>query len=152
MYIYIHNDLEKLDTLTMSLLADLNPDDLFVQWAGDCVAALCCELVWARIKRISGRRPSWVHSYDAKHRVAWWRHRMETFSTSLAFSVENLPVTGAFPTQRPVTRSFDVWSAPELIVEQTMQTLEIWNVIAPIMTSLKVWSLLPACTYMYISL
>ena len=29
----------------------------------------------------------------------WWRHQMETFSA--------LPVPGEFPTQRPVTRSFD---------------------------------------------
>ena len=37
----------------------------------------------------------------------WWRHQMETFSVLLAFCVGNSPVTGEFPTQRPVTRSFD---------------------------------------------
>ena len=34
---------------------------------------------------------------------------METFSTLLALCAGNLPVTGEFPTQRPVTRSFDVF-------------------------------------------
>ena len=34
---------------------------------------------------------------------------METFSALLAICVENSPVTGEFPTQRPVTRSFDVF-------------------------------------------
>ena len=34
---------------------------------------------------------------------------MKTFSTSLAFCAGNSPVTGEFPTQRPVTRSFDVF-------------------------------------------
>ena len=32
---------------------------------------------------------------------------METFSASLALCVGNSPVTGEFPAQRPVTRSFD---------------------------------------------
>ena len=33
---------------------------------------------------------------------------METFSALLALCAGNSPVTGEFPTQRPVTRSFDV--------------------------------------------
>ena len=33
---------------------------------------------------------------------------METFSSLLALCAGNSPVTGEFPTQRPVTRSFDV--------------------------------------------
>ena len=39
----------------------------------------------------------------------WWRHQMETFSALLALCVGNSPVTGEFPSQRPVTRSFDVF-------------------------------------------
>ena len=38
----------------------------------------------------------------------WWRHQMETFSALLAFCAGNSPVPGEFPSQRPVTRSFDV--------------------------------------------
>ena len=34
---------------------------------------------------------------------------METFSALLVIYEENSPVTGEFPTQRPVTRSFDVF-------------------------------------------
>ena len=37
--------------------------------------------------------------------TAWWRHQMET----LAVRVGNSPVTGECPSQRPVTRSFDVF-------------------------------------------
>ena len=40
---------------------------------------------------------------------AWWRHQMETFSALLAICAGNSPVPGEFPTQRPVTRSFDVY-------------------------------------------
>ena len=34
---------------------------------------------------------------------------METFYALLAFCVGNSPVTDEFPSQRPVTRSFDVF-------------------------------------------
>ena len=40
---------------------------------------------------------------------SWWRHHMETISALLAFYTGNSPVTGEFPAQRPVTRSFDVF-------------------------------------------
>ena len=40
---------------------------------------------------------------------SWWRHQMEIFSALLAICVGNSPVPGEFPTQRPVTRSFDVY-------------------------------------------
>ena len=39
----------------------------------------------------------------------WWRHQMETLSALLAICAGNSPVPGDFPTQRPVTRSFDVF-------------------------------------------
>ena len=47
--------------------------------------------------------------------IPWWRHQMETFSALLALCAGNSPVTGEFPSQRPVTRSFQcfLWSAPE---------------------------------------
>ena len=41
--------------------------------------------------------------------IPWWRHQMETFSALLAICAGNSPVPGEFPTQRPVTRSFDVF-------------------------------------------
>ena len=41
--------------------------------------------------------------------VSLWRHRMGTFSALLAICAGNSPVPGEFPTQRPVTRSFDVY-------------------------------------------
>ena len=46
--------------------------------------------------------------------ITWWRHQMETFSALLAICAGNSPVPGEFPTQRPVTRSFDVFFDPRL--------------------------------------
>ena len=42
-------------------------------------------------------------------RVWWWRHQMETCSALVAICAGNSPVSGEFPAQRPVTRSFDVF-------------------------------------------
>ena len=39
----------------------------------------------------------------------WWHHQMEICAASLAFCVGNSPVTGEFPSQRPVMRSFDIF-------------------------------------------
>ena len=41
--------------------------------------------------------------------MSQWRHQMETFSALLAICAGNSPVPGEFPTQRPVTPSFDVY-------------------------------------------
>ena len=44
-----------------------------------------------------------------KRSIPWWRHQMVTFSALLAICAGNLLVIGEFPTQGPVTRSFDVF-------------------------------------------
>ena len=69
--------------------------------------------------------------------TASWRYQMETFSAPLALCPGNSPVTGEFPSQRPVTWSFVVFlSAPEQTVEQTIETPVIRDATALIMTSL----------------
>ena len=44
---------------------------------------------------------------------------METFSTLLALCAGNSPVTGEFPTQRPVAQSIDVFR--DLHLEQIVE-------------------------------
>ena len=39
----------------------------------------------------------------------WWRHQMETFSALPPLCVGNPPVTAGFPSQRPMTRSFETF-------------------------------------------
>ena len=41
--------------------------------------------------------------------LPWWIHQMESFSALLALCTGNSPVTGEFPSQRPVTRIFDIF-------------------------------------------
>ena len=53
---------------------------------------------------------------------SWWRHQMEKFSALLALCVGNSPVTREFPSQRPVTRSFDVFFGLRLIKRLSKQS------------------------------
>ena len=64
---------------------------------------------------------------------------MEKISALLDICAGNSPVTGEFPTQRPVTRSFDVFFDLRLKKKRLSKTLEtpvIWDAIVLIMTSL----------------
>ena len=63
--------------------------------------------------------------YDAEN-VTWWRHQMGTFSALLAFCAGNSPVTAELPTQRPVTRSFDVFFHMRLNRQLSKQWRRWW--------------------------
>ena len=60
----------------------------------------------------SGNTPKfseWEESVCNISNRTWCRHQMETFSALLAICAGHSPVTGEFSTQRPVTRSFDIF-------------------------------------------
>ena len=59
-------------------------------------------------------------------RRPWWRHQINTFSALLALCEGNSPVTGEFPSQRPVTRSFDVFSDLGLNKRLSKQSKRRW--------------------------
>ena len=63
-----------------------------------CKISVSWQISLRPVRKIASK---WWHS--------WWRHQMEIFSALLAICAGNSPVTGEFPTQRPVTRSFDVY-------------------------------------------
>ena len=58
--------------------------------------------------------------------LTWWRHQMKTFSALLAICTGNSPVTGEFPSQRPVTRSFDVFFDLRLNKRSSKQSWGWW--------------------------
>ena len=65
-------------------------------WCGWCVSSVIIVLSLTRF----------IHDGVI---MAWWRHQMEIFSALLALCAGNSHVTGEFPSQRPVTRSLDVF-------------------------------------------
>ena len=58
--------------------------------------------------------------------IPWRRHQMETFSVLLAICAGNSPVTGEFLSQRPVTRSFDVFFDLGLNIRLRKQSRRRW--------------------------
>ena len=89
---------------------------LFISWAR-CVELLHSRVVlanlvlnpsncWEGLYNVNGITCiDWMRDFS----WAWWRHQMETFSALLALCEGNSLVPVEFPTQRPVTRSFDVF-------------------------------------------
>ena len=55
------------------------------------------------------RRDVWCKKLITTMNWSWRRLQMETFSALLVLCEGNPPVTGGFPSQRPVTWSFDVF-------------------------------------------
>ena len=70
------------------------------------------------------------HSHRSTHSWplprSWWRHQMEAFSALLTLCAGNSPVTGEFPSQRPVTRSCDVFSDLRLNKQLSKQSWGWW--------------------------
>ena len=76
---------------------------------------------------------------------------METFSALLALCAGNSPITGEFPAQRPVTRSFDVFFDLRLNKRLSKQSWGWWfetlsrplrrHRNAPVTTNLALWGL-----------
>ena len=60
---------------------------------------------------------------------------MEKISALLAICAGNSPVPGEFPTQRPVTGSYDVIFDLHLNKRLSKQWMVIWDAIVSIMTS-----------------
>ena len=58
--------------------------------------------------------------------LQWWRHQMDTFSALLTLCEGNPPVTGGFHTQRPVTRSFEVFFDLRLNKRLSKQSRRRW--------------------------
>ena len=61
---------------------------------------------WTNLMIIHAGHITYHGNCPCLYMETWWRHQMETFSRLLAICAGNSPVTGEFPTQRPVTRSF----------------------------------------------
>ena len=84
--------------------------------------------------------PSWKQT----SRRFWdfmWRHQMETFSALLAICAGNSPVPGEIPTQKPVTRSFDVFYYLHLNKRSRKQSWGWWfeTLSRPLWCHCSVW-------------
>ena len=120
-FMELHNSSVELHNSIMELLKWIME---FHKWIVDL-----WELSWSSM--IMGFCPLW-HSIYVPHMwpvdvvSTWWRHQMETFSALLALYAWNSPITGEFPTQRPVTPSFDVFFDLRLNKRLIKQSCDWW--------------------------
>ena len=84
------------------------------------------------LKHISTGEHSFHISWRSTHPLypyflfSRWRHEMEICSALLVLCAGNSPVTSEFPSQRPVTRSFDVFFDLRLTKRLSKQSRHRW--------------------------
>ena len=81
----------------------MNSRNGFRYWGIACHATTCLNA------DLNSNAPPEINFGQIKIKMPWWRHQTETFSALLPICAGNSPVTGEFPTQRQVTRSFEVF-------------------------------------------
>ena len=93
-----------------------------IRWSMCCVLQLNVEEI---LTVISSHE---CHMWDTcrQNPPTWWHHQMETFSALLAICAGNSPVSGEFPAQRPVTRSFDIFFDVRLIKRLSKHSRGWW--------------------------
>ena len=104
-----------IDMLMLMLMSQI----VFYLLHGALVLSLYIDVVFTFFRRCLPHYYTHIHtgtlidphltSVSVQIPITWWRHQIETFSALLAICAGNSPVPGEFPTQRPVTRSFDVF-------------------------------------------
>ena len=88
-----------------------------------CIETSQCTLQAGRDANKQMLKSGWCCCQNS---CSWWRHQMETFSALLAICAGNSPVTGEFPSQRPVMRSFDVFFDLRLNKWLSKQSWDWW--------------------------
>ena len=107
--------------MSMSENTSLHCHNVWNQWHFDCFCFFLHQLL------NSGGFPSQSASNAESVPMSWWwRHEMEAFSALLALCAGNSLVTGEFPTQRPVTRSFDIFFDLRLNKQLNKQSWGWW--------------------------
>ena len=103
---------------------------LSMTWITEPSSARVC----GRVKRIRDHLEVWINLKP----MSVYTHQKGIFSALLDLCEGNTWGTGRFPSQRQVTRSFDIFFAlcPNKRLNETVQTYVIWDAIARIMTSL----------------
>ena len=84
------------------------PQDLIIDSDSGLAPFSQQAITWTRAEQLKFNDTIWP-PHGSISWIGSWRHQMETFSALLAICAGNSPVTGEFPPQRPVTRSFDVF-------------------------------------------
>ena len=103
---------------------------LFIRWQQFLSCAKFCSDCFAIMRLRRKNKCRWWNGF-LEHMLprlttTWWRHQMEAFAALLAPCTGNSPVNGEFPSQRPVTRNFDVFFELRLNKRLSKQSWGWW--------------------------
>ena len=87
---------------------------------------LCLVVIFLTEIRLPATKMSRIYHPCHGELISCWRHQVETFSALLALCTGNSPVNGGLPSQRPVTRSFDVFFNLRLNKRLSKQSSHWW--------------------------
>ena len=88
---------------------------------------LNCAVIYIKISRtLKLTRSNAIARRHGLNCSPWWRYPIETFSALLVLCEGNSPITGEFPSQRPVTQSFDVFFDLRLNKRLSKQSRRRW--------------------------
>ena len=125
-----HNEIShknaRRDPITSPLWNATSSVTLQAPWVVIYCISICC---WG-ISNNKLRR-NLVVKISHNHIVTWWHHQMDIFSALLALCAGNSPVSGEFPCQRPVTRSFDAFFDLRLNKRLSKQSRGWWSETPP---------------------
>ena len=107
-----------------------NQKNIKLSTSGDANAHILLHMMWAPLQYI-GKKKFMILIQSS---TPWWRHNMETFSTSLAIFDGNPRMTVIFPNQR--TSNAKLWYFFVVSLNKLLNNVSIW----PLVTSLK-WTL-----------
>ena len=82
---------------------------VFWPWVKYHLMLLASMIIQFAIKTVATCCSRMIYENCDVFRAAWWCHQTETFFALLALCAGNSQVTGEFPAQRPVSRSFGVF-------------------------------------------
>ena len=84
--------------------------NLFVKFVNESTLAIWFwRIIVKRPRMLSAQFVALYKPCKPRHKSTWLRHQVETFSALLALCAGNSSVTGEFPSQRPLTRSLDIF-------------------------------------------
>ena len=113
----------KICSASMRSLTTESVATLCLYVCDNCFIWICDE--WVKIQSDMRWFPSNASCVD-RTLISWWRHQMKLFSVLLALCAGNSPVTGEFPSHKPVTRSFDVFFDLRLNKRLSKQSMRRW--------------------------
>ena len=119
--------MDRLMTLDLNELQICTPqvDSYMICVFRDSKCDLISTLVNDNIRYSPYHQCALWHLLNFNTPLEWWRHQKET-SALLALDARNSPVTGEFPAQRPVTRSFNIFFDVRLNKRLSKQSWGWW--------------------------